>query len=213
MGADPLVPPAVDELALLSYRRQVTDIYREVRRRGPSAESWAWWIEARDELFANHPASPFVAAGQPFDGLDYYPYDPTLHLGEVACIPARPFELTIGHSAGGTTPARRFATVELTIGGITSRVSVFWLDVYGGGVFLPLRDATNGVTTYGGGRYVLDTAKGADLGSRDGHLTLDLNFTFHPSCVHDPRWSCPLAPADERLESAVSGGERLHAAG
>jgi uncharacterized protein len=95
---------------------------------------------------------------------------------------------------------------------VHAAVSVFWLEVYGGGVFVPLRDASNGDSTYGGGRYVLDTAKAADLGGSRGRLTVDLNFAFHPSCVHDPRWSCPLAPADERLEVPVLGGERLRSA-
>ena len=213
METDAFAPPTIDELDLLAYRRSVSGLYAEVRRRGTSADTWAWWTAARDELFATHPASPFVAGGLAFDGLAYHAYDPALHLGELICEPAEPFELTIGHSANGSTPARRFATVQLTVAGVTSQVSVFWLDVYGGGVFLPLRDASNGDTTYGGGRYVLDTAKAADLGSSAGRVTIDLNFAFHPSCVHDPRWSCPLAPPDERLEVAVAGGERLRAAG
>ncbi len=209
----PTPPPRIDELDLLGYRRRVADLYVEVRRRGPSADTWAWWTAQRDELFASHPASPFVARDLAFDGLDYHPYDPSLHLGEVPCRPAELYELTIGHSGGGMTPARRFATVEVELTGVTGTLSVFWLDVYGGGVFLPLRDLSNGATTYGGGRYLLDTIKAADLGSVDDRLMLDLNFAYHPSCVHDPRWSCPLAPIDERLPVPVHGGERLRAAG
>lgn len=50
------------------------------------------------------------------------------------------------------------------------------------GPFLPLRDGTSGRSSYGGGRYALDTAKGADLGRRDENLVIDLNFLYHPSC-------------------------------
>lgn len=209
MQPDPLTPPVIAPLDLLAYRRHVTGLYAEVRRRGVDEASWTWWTAARDELFGTHPASPFAAGGLPFAGLRYHAYDPALHLGDLPLVPAEPYELQIGHSGGGVTPARRFATVDLEVAGVRSAVSVFWLDVYGGGVFVPLRDASNGATTYGGGRYVLDTAKAADLGGPADRLTVDLNFAFHPSCVHDPRWSCPLAPPDERLEVPVIGGERL----
>jgi uncharacterized protein len=209
MATDPFTPPVIAELDLLAYRREVSALYAEVRRRGASEDTWRWWTAARDTLFAEHPASPFVAGEVGFDGLSYHDYDADLHLGDLRLDPAEPYELTISHSGGGVTPARRFATVDLEVAGEHGRVSVFWLDVYGGGVFVPLRDASNGDTTYGGGRYVLDTAKAADLGGSGARLTLDLNFAYHPSCVHDPRWSCPLAPPDERLSVPVIAGERL----
>jgi uncharacterized protein (DUF1684 family) len=82
---------------------------------------------------------------------------------------------------------------------------------YAGGLFLPFRDATNGTETYGAGRYLLDTAKSADLGggSEPGSLVLDFNFAFHPSCAFDPKWSCPLAPPENRVDVRIEAGERL----
>jgi len=77
------------------------------------------------------------------------------------------------------------------------------------GLFLPFGDTTNGTTTYGGGRYLLDTAKGADLGGDDGGLVLDFNFAYNPSCAYDPRWVCPLAPPGNRLPVGVEAGERV----
>ena len=204
-----MAPPIVDPLDLLSYRRAVADLYGEVRRRAPSHDTWRWWVDQRDRLLASHPASPFVAAEIPFQGLSYHAYDPALNLGAVTVDPAEPSMTTIGHSGDGTTPVRRVGTVAFHVAGTPCTLSVYWLDVYGGGVFVPLRDATNGHSTYGGGRYLLDTAKSADLGSGDGRLVIDLNFAYHPSCVHDPRWSCPLAPADERLPVAIPAGETL----
>jgi uncharacterized protein (DUF1684 family) len=72
-----------------------------------------------------------------------------------------------------------------------------------------LRDASAGRTTYGGGRYVLDTIKGADLGSAGAALVVDLNFAYNPSCAYDPAWACPLAPAGNVLDVEVVAGE-LH---
>ncbi|MCL6640494.1 MAG: DUF1684 domain-containing protein, partial [Candidatus Rokubacteria bacterium] len=91
------------------------------------------------------------------------------------------------------------------------RLTCYWLEGYAGGLFLPFGDATNGRTTYGAGRYLLDAAKGADLGAdpRIGALVLDFNFAYQPSCAFDPRWSCPLAPPGNRLDIEVPVGERL----
>jgi hypothetical protein len=76
-------------------------------------------------------------------------------------------------------------------------------------LFLPLRDATAGRISYGGGRYLLDTAKGADLGSASPRLTIDLNFLYHPSCRYDDRWVCPLAPQHNIIDVPIRAGERL----
>jgi uncharacterized protein (DUF1684 family) len=92
-------------------------------------------------------------------------------------------------------------------------LDLFWLDAYGGGLFVPFADATSASESYGAGRYVLDTIKGADLGTQDGLLVLDLNFAYQPSCSYDARWTCPLAPPANRLRVAVRAGERLQAAG
>ena len=82
---------------------------------------------------------------------------------------------------------------------------------YAGGLFLPLLDATNGVETYGAGRYLLDAAKSADLGgdAAAGTLVVDANFAFQPSCAFDPHWACPLAPPGEPVPARIEAGERL----
>ncbi len=92
---------------------------------------------------------------------------------------------------------------------VDARLAVWWLEQYGGGLFLPIRDATAGRTSYGGGRYLLDTVKGADLGGSDTDLVVDLNFAFHPSCRYDPQWVCPLAPHESTIPASIEAGERM----
>ena len=82
-------------------------------------------------------------------------------------------------------------------------LELYWLEGYGGGLFVPFADATSGRETYGAGRYLLDTVKGADLGQRGGRLVLDFNFAYQPSCAYDPRWTCPLTPP---AQSPTGGG-------
>lgn len=201
---------SIDQAALWDYRRRVADIYHEVRRAPTGEDAWAAWRAARDELFRRHPQSPLEEEARArFAGLAYFPYDPAWRF-EVALLPIEKDDPAgIGHSGPGETTFRRFGQAELDNAGTTTVLTFYWLEGYGGGVFVPFGDLTNGTETYGGGRYLLDTAKGADLGARDGKVILDFNYAYHPSCVHSDRWSCPLAPIENRLRVAVPAGERL----
>ncbi len=198
-----------DTLDLWDYRRRVEAIYREVRRGPPGPETHERWRAQLDVLFRTHSQTPLALEAQPgWDGLRYFPYEPGLRFVAVveACEPRR---FGTDHSGPGSTPLTRFGRVNLRVADTDVALSLFWLDTYGGGVFLPFRDATNGDTSYGGGRYLLDTAKGADLGHDGAGVVIDFNYAYHPSCVHDSRWSCPLAPAENTLPVAITAGERL----
>ena len=124
---------------------------------------------------------------------------------------ATPIAMELPVSAGGTMAMRRIGHVEIPFPGGTRRLGVFWMSGYAGGLFIPFRDSTNGSETYGAGRYLLDAAKSADLGGDParGTLILDFNFAFHPSGAFDPKWACPLAPPENRLDLPIRAGERL----
>ncbi|MGY1802758.1 DUF1684 domain-containing protein [Blastococcus sp. SYSU D00922] len=193
-------------LTLLAWRRQVASLYAAARAATDPETGWRTWRDGRDELFAGHPDSPLdEAARATFRGLPFADYDPSLRFDAVV-EPAQPARLEIPTATDGVVPFERVGAVDL---GAVGRLDVWWLDSYGGGVFLPLRDGTAGSTTYGGGRYLLDTVKGADLGGTGGRLVVDLNFAYHPSCAYDPRWTCPLAPEGNRVAAPVAAGEQL----
>jgi uncharacterized protein (DUF1684 family) len=125
---------------------------------------------------------------------------------DVEVEPAPTERLAAISSTGEPYPLDRIGRVSLPVG----KLDVFWVAVYGGGVFLPFRDGTSGAESYGGGRYLLDTVKGADLGGTDGRLVVDFNYAYNPSCAYDPQWSCPLAPPADRLMVPIMAGERYH---
>jgi uncharacterized protein (DUF1684 family) len=193
-------------LTLLGWRRQVAALYAAARSAGDPETGWRTWRDGRDELFARHPDSPLdEAARAAFRGLPYAAYDPGLRF-EAELRPAAAARLEVPTAADGTVVLNRIGTVTL---GDVGPLDVWWLGGYGGGIFVPLRDGSAGHTTYGGGRYLLDTVKGADLGGDDARLVVDLNFAYHPSCTYDPRWSCPLAPEGNRTSAVVTAGEQL----
>ena len=197
-------------LSLLDWRRRVAALYAAARTAPDPEAGWRLWRDGRDELFATHRDSPLDdAARASFTGLPFAPYDPALRF-EPLLEPAPPHRLEVPTATDGVVPFERIGTVAL---GELGTLDVWWLDSYGGGVFVPFRDATAGRGAYGGGRYLLDTVKGADLGGVEGRLVVDLNFAYHPSCAYDPRWSCPLAPEGNRLTAAVPAGEQLLPAG
>ncbi|MDH3730422.1 MAG: DUF1684 domain-containing protein [Acidimicrobiia bacterium] len=198
-----------DTLELWDYRRRVADIYRDVRSSSPDLAAWQRWRAERDRLLADHPQSALDAAQRvAFDGLEYFPYDPAWRFAaEIEAADGESAELR--HSAAGSTGSTLFGVANLFIGAHSVTLNLYWLDDYGGGVFLPFRDETNGEASYGGGRYLLDTAKGADLGHVETKVVLDFNYAYHPSCAYNPMWSCPLAPPANHIDLPVRAGERL----
>ena len=197
-----------DVLDLLDWKRGVFDLYGEARRREP-AEAWSLWRNGRDDLFRRHPQSPLTEEQRSsFRELAYYDYDPSARCAALL-EPAEAESYEIPTSGDETMAFTRFATARFELGGESCSLEVYWLDAYGGGIFLPFRDETSGNETYGAGRYLLDTVKGADLGVDErGRLILDFNFAYNPSCAYDPRWVCPLAPPPNRLRLPVRAGEK-----
>ncbi len=199
-----------DEIDLLDWRRRVFELYRQIRSSDPRS-GWDLWCRTRDELFASHPQSPFRAeARDSFAGASYFPY------GEEARVaaevePAAPKRYDIPTSGDRTMSFTRTGVVNFELAGQSLSLELYWLNDYAGGLFVPFRDLTSGSETYGAGRYLLDTAKGADLGSAGSQLVLDFNFAYNPSCAYDPQWVCPLAPRPNHLPISVRAGEKAPA--
>lgn len=206
----PTSSPAADPFDVADWRRRVAEIYADVRRISVDdpAAAHAIWVQRRDELLAEHPASPLDAAAKAsFEGLDIPHYDAAYRFaGELRPAPQQRMDVSTG--TDGVVPFERVADVEV---GDLGTLAVWRLRGYGGGLFVPLKDALAGTPggTYGGGRYLLDTIKGADLGMTHGRLVIDLNFAYNPSCAYDPAWACPLATRANTLAAPVPVGERV----
>jgi hypothetical protein len=210
-----------EQLELADWRRRVAELYAEVRRLAGAdpAAAHARWRGTREALYRSHPASPVVADRRSEFRALHFPYDPKLRF-ELPLVPDAQSApdaqnaaagLMLSISTGRPLGFDRVGWLDVPFDGGSRKLALFWLPEYSGGLFLPFRDGTNGHETYGGGRYLLDTAKGADLGgdSAGGTVTIDFNFAYQPSCAFDPRWSCPLSPPDNRLDFEVRAGERI----
>ena len=208
-----------DRLWLADWRRRVAALYADVRAMSVDDPAGAHrhWQAVREALFREHPQSPVPADRRAGFVARHYPYDPALRFA--VTLDAAPqqaagaFDLRLPNSGQDTLAFSRVGEVRIPFPDRPRRLSVFWMAGYAGGLFLPFRDATSGRETYGAGRYLVDAAKSADLGgdAANGMLVLDFNFAFQPSCAFDPKWACPLAPPENRLDREIRAGERLEA--
>jgi uncharacterized protein len=202
-----------EALALADWRLRVAALYLAEPREGEAAA--AAFRRGRDQLFRDHPQSPLDPGQRArFGGLAWFPYDPAARVAAAARPPEGDEELAVDTGGeDGTVRYRRVARLATPYGDLT----LFWTTGYGGGLFLPFRDATAGRETYGAGRYLTDTIKGthgrgleADGPDGDGRVLLDFNYAYNPSCAYDARWACPLAPPENHLEPPVRAGERAY---
>jgi uncharacterized protein (DUF1684 family) len=198
-------------LQLADWRRRVAELYGDVRQDPDPEHAWATWCAVRDALIGTHPQSPLSPrARQQFTRIEYFPYDArwrtTAHVSKL-----EPVSVDLATSDGDTATFRRFGRAEFELDEQACALELYWLEAYGGGIYLSFRDASSGETTYGAGRYLLDTVKGADLGVEGDRLVLDFNFSYQPSCSYDECWSCPLPPPENRLPIPIEAGERLPA--
>src|SRR5205814_322721 len=165
-------------LTLLDWRRRVAALYAAIRASDDPSAAHALWRATRDDLLKHHPDSPVPPSQRAtFPGAPVAPYDETLRFELDVDTDVEPQWLEVPTATDGVVPFDRVGRLHVPdIGDL----DVWWLGSYGGGLFVPVKDATAGDTTYGGGRYLLDTVKGADLGGAGRALVVDFNFAYNP---------------------------------
>ena len=194
-------------LTLLDWRRRVARLYAEIRAEPDPEAAHEHWRRTRDDLLRTHPDSPIPGPERAsYPGAPVAAYDPRLRFDVAVDTGVPPEQLKMATGTDGIVRFDRIGTAHLP--GLGD-LDVWWLASYGGGVFVPVKDASAGTASYGGGRYLFDTAKGADLGGDDGRLVLDFNFAYNPSCAYDPAWACPLAPVGNTLARPLLAGELM----
>ena len=159
-----------------------------------------------------------AASGGPLTSVDdlsyvqFYPPDSTYRVtATVERMPtAEPFEMPT--STGKTRPHVAYALLTFKLRGKTQQLTLYRnlntsrLPEYRDYLFLPLKDATSGQETYGGGRY-LDLRTG-DI--QDGQVMLDFNKAYNPYCAFKEGYPCPIPPKNNVLSVPVEAGEKAY---
>jgi uncharacterized protein len=194
---------------LADYRRSVAELYLIARNHYMDVEDrWINFRQGRNRLYATHPQSALSPEQkQNFTSLNYFDYNPHYRFLLPLDPAAEAGTLEMELPEEGIIHLQRIGRIHFTLEAQPLSLSLFWIQGYGGGIFLPFRDQTNNHETYGGGRYLLDTIKLADLGREEGKLVIDFNYAYNPSCTYNPRWVCPLAPPENWLPAPIRAGE------
>jgi len=206
-----------DYLDLYDYRVRVAAMYHErnqaILSGGDPVVAWQRFRAVRDDLFARHPQSALdEEQRRTFQGLPYFPYNPAMRFIVDVDTAVEPTQLKVAINASETMVMTTVGRVHFVVDSEPVSLSIYWFEVYGGGLFLPFRDATCPAESYGGGRYLFDTIKGSDFLTVTGEsnwkrMILDFNYAYNPSCAYNDRWICPLAPLENRLIVPIRAGE------
>lgn len=204
-------------LDLYDYRNHVATSYRMRNQATLAGEDPALNLQRfrqeRDDLFASHPQSALdEAQKRHFQGLHYFPYNPAMRFPVEVKTNVTPESRVVTMDGQQSMTMTTIGQVSFAVDGETATLSLYWLDIYGGGLFLPFRDRTCPRESYGGGRYLFDTIKGSSpvpIAGESGwqRIILDFNYAYNPSCAYNVRWVCPLAPAENALTVAIPAGE------
>ena len=177
-------------------------------------EQEAWEIRLvemridKNEEFMDPAATPLMSEDLPgFRGLNYYWPEASLRFSVPFEAEAKPDTSELVKRKGEVVTYLRKGTVSFRHEGKVHTLAVFGsVDpaVDGDDLWLPFYDATSGTETYPGGRYLdleVDEA---------GMIDLDFNFAYNPLCDYNhEKFNCTLPPEGNRLDVAITAGEKL----
>lgn len=139
-----------------------------------------------------------------FAGLDYWPADPAWRIA-ARFEPHPPGQtIEIANILGQLEAKPNPGVVVFERDGRTHRLEA--IDQGEGALFLVFADRTSGHGSYGAGRYV-----DAESPTSDGRVDIDFNRAYNPPCAFTAFATCPLPPPGNRLDLAVTAGERSYA--
>lgn len=159
----------------------------------------------RDHFFAAHPHSPLSGEQQArFSGLDYFPErtDLALSLNLDSAGSGIGEDVDLTTTDGQIKPFTRVGRIHFDVDGQRVTLSVL-RDSIQGGLFIPFRDESAGLETYGIGRYLEPQIR------PDGTIEVDFNYAYNPFCAYGEGWSCPIPPEENVVAVTIPAGERL----
>ena len=138
-----------------------------------------------------------------FTGLDYWPADPAWKV-EGKYIPHEAGKtMGVASIIGTIEPAANPGLVEFQRDGQTHRIEA--IDEGDGRLFLVFADRTNGHGSYGAGRFLY-----AEKPDASGKVVIDFNQSYNPPCAFTAFATCPLPPPENRLDVAITAGEKAY---
>jgi uncharacterized protein (DUF1684 family) len=174
----------------------------------PYDQEIANWRAEKDRFMRESPESPVIQAERAaFPNLPYFPINPEYRVPASLAVARAEDILEMQTSTGQRRRMQRIGALEFTLKGQPLKLTAFAeaTDTDLRRLFVPFHDLTNGTDTYPGGRY-LDLDRTAT-----GVYDLDFNRAYHPFCLFNATYDCPVPPRENRLAIPVRAGEQLGA--
>lgn len=168
-------------------------------------EEIAGWRAEKDRYMRSGESPVSAPKRDAFPPLPYFPIASTFRVPAALEVVRTDDVIEMSLSSGERRKMRRVGFLDFTLQGQPLRLTAF-VDATANDMrrlFVPFGDLTNGAETYQGGRY-LDLDRTAT-----GIYDLDFNRAYHPFCVFNPEYICPVPPRENRLKVAVRAGEKL----
>jgi uncharacterized protein (DUF1684 family) len=165
----------------------------------------------KDAAFKSGEGSPILPEDRPgFHGLSYYPINPSMRFSARLIRYPQPEQVRLATNTGEIRNGLRYGYFDFRVGAQNCRLQVYRLEDdpdAGISLFVPFRDSTSGLDTYGAGRYL-------DLRENTSSVyDLDFNRAYNPYCAYNSEYSCPIPPAENTLTVAIRAGEKKYSRG
>lgn len=142
-----------------------------------------------------------------FQGLDYFDFDSTFQI-QATFTKKKGKRFEMPTSTDRLPVYRRYGIIQFTHNDTLCELEVYQNMAlrknpeFKNYLFIPFRDGTRVIETYGGGRYL-------DLTIPEGDTVLiDFNLAYNPYCAYSSRYSCPIPPVVNDLRVRITAGEK-----
>ncbi len=138
-----------------------------------------------------------------FEGLFFYPPDLAFKAEADFVVAKGDKQVLLAENSGEGKTYQKAGILTFKLSGQDCKLTAFYeRENNGANLFIPFSDLTAGKETYGGGRYLEAKLVG-------DKALLDFNRAYHPYCVFNYSYVCPMPPEENKLNLKVRAGERL----
>ncbi len=173
---------------------------------GGSQAEYITSIEAfrknKQDFFKSSATSPFLQKGIEYVPVQFFAPNETFKVNAKLERLTRRETLVVTNSDGSELKYLKFAWARFKLDGIKHSLLILKVLGFGNQYFTAFGDETNGITTYGGGRY-LDLSIG-----KSDQVEIDFNKAYNPYCSYSADYLCPLPPRENFLKVSIKAGEK-----
>lgn len=141
-----------------------------------------------------------------FEGLDFFKFDSTYIVKALLNRTPNSEWFNMKTTTSRVSKERVYGVLTFKLNGNERQLNIYQgedlltEDDYEDYLFLPFLDETNGLESYGGGRYINVRIPEGDT------MIIDFNKSYNPFCAYNDKYSCPIVPRENYLKTRIEAG-------